>query len=91
MGFARASEPPPSRFWTAAVATMVLGHKVFDAIPSARSSSAMPSPHSVMPYLAIMYAVGLSHSDSSLSGGDRVRMCGFSRPTMWGMQACDTA
>ena len=38
-----------------------------------------------------MYAVGLSHSGSSRTGGDSVRMCGFSRPTMCGMQACDTA
>ena len=51
----------------------------------------MPSAHNVMPNLAIMYAVGLSHFDSSRIGGDSVRMCGFSRPTMCGMQACDTA
>ncbi|CKV17847.1 Uncharacterised protein [Mycobacterium tuberculosis] len=30
------------------------GHNVFDAMPSARISSAIPSAHSVMPYLAIM-------------------------------------
>ena len=37
-----------------------------------------------------MYAVGVSHSGSSRTGGDSVRMCGFSRPTMCGMQACET-
>ena len=47
--------------------------------------------HNDIPYLAIMYAVGLSHSGSSRTGGDSVRMCGFCRPTMCGMHACDTA
>ena len=82
---------PPSRFCTAAVATSVRGHSVFDAMPSSRSSSAIPKAHSVIPYLAIMYAVGLSHFGSSRIGGDSVRMCGLSRPFMCGMQACDTA
>ncbi len=38
-----------------------------------------------MPNLAIMYAVGFSHSWPSSTGGDSVRMCGFSRPFMCGM------
>ena len=82
---------PPSRFCTAAVATMVRGHRVFEAIPWARSSSAMPNAHNVIPYLAIMYGVGVSHLGSSRMGGDSVKMCGFSRPFMCGMQAWDTA
>jgi hypothetical protein len=45
---------PPSRFWTAAVATSVRGHSAFDAMPASRNSSAKPSAHSVIPYLAIV-------------------------------------
>ena len=82
---------PPSRFWTAAVATMVRGHRVFDAIPWARISSAIPNAHSVIPYLAIMYGVGVSHWGSRRIGGERVRMCGLDRPFICGIQDCDTA
>ena len=32
----------------------------------------------------------MSHSDSSRMGGDSVRMWGFARPFMCGMQACET-
>ena len=35
--------------------------------------------------------MGFSHSGSSRIGGDSVRMCGFSRPTMCGMHAWHTA
>ena len=45
---------PPSRFCTAAVATRVRGHSVFDAMPSPRSSSANAKAHNDIPYLAIM-------------------------------------
>ena len=82
---------PPSRFCTAAVAIAVRGHSVFEAMPASRISSAMPSAHNVIPYLAIMYGVGRSHLGSIRIGGDRVRMCGLARPFMCGMQACDTA
>ena len=67
------------------------GHSVLDAMPSSRSSSAIANAHNDIPNFAIMYAVGFSHSGSSRIGGDSVRMCGFSRPIMCGMQACDTA
>ena len=43
---------PPSRFWTAAVATSVRGHSVFDAIPASANSAAQPSATRLMPYLA---------------------------------------
>ena len=81
---------PPSRFCTAAVATSVRGHSVLEAMPSSRISSAIAKAHNDIPNFAIMYAVGFSHFGSSRIGGDSVRMCGFSRPTMCGMQACDT-
>ena len=39
---------------TAVVAMVVAGHREFTAMPSARSSSAMPSVHWLMPYLEIV-------------------------------------
>ena len=39
---------------TAAVAIVVAGHSEFTAIPSAFSSSAMPSVHRLMPYFEIV-------------------------------------
>lgn len=67
------------------------GHSVFDAMPAERISSAIPNAHNVIPNFAIMYGVGLSHSDSSRIGGERVSTCGFSRSFMCGRHACDTA
>ena len=58
----------------AAVAIVVRGHSVLEAIPASRSSSAMPKAHNVIPNLAIMYGVGRSHFDSSRIGGESVRM-----------------
>ena len=41
-------------FWTAAVAMIVRGHSELNAMPSSANSSAMPSVHMLMPYLAIV-------------------------------------
>ena len=45
---------PPSRFWTAAVAIAVRGHRQLAATPSPRSASATPSVTIVIPYLLIV-------------------------------------
>ncbi len=45
---------PPSRFWTAAVAMIVRGHRELKAMPSSLNSSAMPSVHMLIPNLAIV-------------------------------------
>jgi len=45
---------PPSRFWTAAVATIVRGHSELNAMPSPENSAAMPSVQRLIPYLAIV-------------------------------------
>src|SRR5580704_8249195 len=79
---------PPSRFCTAAVAISVRGHSALDAMPSSANSAANPSAHMVIPYLAMVYPMcGPSHRGSRLTGGDRVRMCGFADRFRCGMQA----
>jgi hypothetical protein len=45
---------PPKRFFTAAVATAVLGHKALTATPCYLNYSAIPSTHIDIPYLAIV-------------------------------------
>jgi hypothetical protein len=46
---------PPKRFFTAAVAMAVLGHKAFTATPCYLNSSAMPKTHIDIPYFAMVY------------------------------------
>src|ERR1041384_3911173 len=85
---------PPSRFWIAAVAIVVRGHSALTAMPSRRSSPAMPSTHMLMPYFAMVYATcGANQRGFMLSGGDRLRMCGlrpaFADSLRYGRQACE--
>ena len=62
----------------------VRGHNVFDAMPSSRISSAIPSAHSVMPNLAIMYAVGFSHSCRAAPAATASGCAGYPGPSYAG-------
>src|SRR5687768_2374579 len=82
---------PPS-ISIAAVAIVVRGQNAFTAMPSSRSSSAMPRTHMLMPYFAIVYATWfLNHFGDMLSGGELLRMCGFSDLRRCGRHACEHA
>jgi len=66
--------PPPS-ISMAAVMMAVLGQIAFTAMPLSRNSSAMPSTHMDIPYLAIVYATWfLNQMGFSESGGELLRM-----------------
>lgn len=45
---------PPNKFFTAAVATAVLGQRAFTAIPQLLNSYDIPKTHIDIPYLAIV-------------------------------------
>src|SRR5699024_3916047 len=70
------SSAPPRRLFTAAVAIVVCGHRLFAATPSALSSSARPSVTRDIPYFAIVQPRCLpAHSGLRLSGGESVSTC----------------
>ena len=81
---------PPSRFCTAAVAITVRGQSALTAMPFGRSSSARPSTHKLMPYLAMVYArCGANQRASRFNGGESIKMCGFELRSSAGMQALE--
>src|SRR3954471_16893574 len=70
--------PPPRRLLIAAVAIVVRGQSALNAMPADLYSPDMPSTHMLMPNFAIVYATcGANQRCSMLSGGDRIRTCGF--------------
>src|SRR6516225_8351079 len=88
---ARIIASPPRRLPTAAVAIVVRGHSALTATPALFSSADSPSTHMLMPNLAMVYAVERSnHFAFMSSGGDNIRMCGFSAFVRCGMQYFDT-
>src|SRR5688500_18590772 len=86
----RIAASPPRRFWIAAVAMVVRGHRALTAMPSFLNSPLMPRTHIDMPNFAIVYATcGANHRVSMLSGGEMLRMCGFWAFLRCGMHACE--
>src|SRR5205085_6953710 len=70
------SSSPPSKFFTAAVAIVVLGHNAFTAILYFFNSADSPSTIILMPYLLIVYARCLgNHFLSIFNGGEILRIC----------------
>src|SRR5438309_7955440 len=81
---------PPRRFITAAVAMIVRGQRALTARPCSRNSSAIPSTHMLMAYLAIVYAAcGANHRLSRFKGGEIFRICGLAAFSRGGRQACE--
>lgn len=68
----------------------VLGQRALTAMPSLRNSSAMPSTHIDMPYLAIVYATWFwNQCGDMFRGGLRFKMWGFTLFFRWGMHVFD--
>ena len=74
------AKAPPASIWIAAVAIAVRGHRQLNAT-CPRNSSAIPTAHMLMLYLAIVYATppSLNHLGSMSSGGERLSTCGLVR------------
>src|SRR5579859_1657212 len=82
---------PPRRLPTAAVAIVVRGHSALTAMPALFSSADRPSTQMLMPNLASEYAVEFAnHFGFMSSGGDSIRICGFSAFLRCGTQYFDT-
>ena len=74
---------------SAAVAITVRGQSALTPTPRSRNSSAIPSTHMLMPYLAIVYATcGANQRGFIESGGESIRTCGFGAFSSQGRHAC---